>query len=136
MPDATVLRHHTPLANLDSDNNIVYLGSGVSMAHTTDGGAHTHMNLADWQTSTGNDLASSVQDPLTPAGPGLGVWRGPAESYAPDLRFSDYPGPAYLQPAMPEVTHDIDGELRAGSMTTAGADEVPVATAVSNWMMY
>jgi hypothetical protein len=121
-------------------NNIITAPEG-RVGFTYAEGDYT--TLADWQTSTGHDLASISQNPFVPAGNGLGTWVGPADAENPDLHFTSFPGEMYLAPPLNESTHlttvptDIDGEPRNPIATMMGADEVvPEPSAVQSWTDY
>jgi len=117
-----------------SDRNDIFLGPN-SLLGTS--GVATYATMAAWQTGMGSDLNSISQDPYVAAGPGFGTWIGPMESASADLHFTSYPGPLYLAPPLPEVTHDIDGDLRNSTAVVMGADEMEHPNAgVDNWSIY
>ncbi len=119
---------------IHSDNNNIYTTNGSLVGNV---GNEYYPTLADWQTSTGQDLASISLDPFVPAGEGLGAWIGPADSMNPDVHFSSFPGAEYLAPQVAGVDTDFDGDFREGTEVIMGADEPPYPRAtVGEWQLY
>lgn len=94
-------------------------------------------SLADWQSSTGQDLQSIFRNPFEPGMTHVGTWTGLEGASNTDMHFSSFPGEEYLAPAHPDVIEDIDGTTRPGPNVLMGAHEVaPPPAAISHWNLY
>jgi len=104
---------------LDSDYNAFYLRTGSAA------------DLAQWQTQSGEDANSTYANPFVAHPPASGKWVSAA-----DLHFNAEPGALFRGTGVAAVTHDIDGELRSGTIPVKGADEILFPTRVGEWESY
>lgn len=122
-----------------SDHNDIHVTSGSNVGLWQ---GVTLSELADWQTSTGQDINSVSVDPFEPVSEGLGTWSRATEAggdgqAVTDLHFTAYPGNVYLAPKIAGLETDIDSEARLENKVILGADEVPRHRArVDGWGLY
>lgn len=120
---------------ITSDYNVFWVGSaGATLAAIgiAQNAAANYPTLSSWQ-AAGYDTHSLMMNPNASINPGDGKWvLGTADN---DLHFDAAPNAAYRMPVLSTVSDDIDHNIRP-ALTVAGADEIGVYTAASDWSLF
>lgn len=87
--------------------------------------------LADWQTLSGKDAASTAADPTVANPPASGTWVS-----ATDLHFTADPGTSFRATPVTDISYDLDGDVRTALQTTKGVDEKTARSGIAGWQAY